>query len=35
MTEELPEPAKNIENTENLDKTLQNLLQHHVEQMRS
>lgn len=32
---DLPEPAKNIENTENLDQTLQNLLKHHLEQARS
>lgn len=35
MTEELPEPAQRIENTENLDQTLQDLLQHHAERLRS
>lgn len=32
---ELPEPAKRIESTQNLDETLQDLLQHHVEELRS
>jgi len=32
---DLPEPAKQIGNTENLDQTLQELLQHHAEQLKS
>lgn len=29
----LPEPAKRIETTENLDKTLEELLEHHIQQL--
>jgi hypothetical protein len=31
---DLPEPAKRIESTENLDQTLKDLLQHHVEELK-
>jgi hypothetical protein len=30
----LPEPAKRIESTENLDQTLEELLEHHVQQLK-
>lgn len=35
MTDKLPEPAQRIESTQNLDQTLQDLLQHHAERLRS
>lgn len=32
---DLPEPAKRIEDTENLHETLKELLQHHAEELKA